>query len=421
MSKFVIQGNANLTGSVTISGAKNAALKIIAASLMAETASTIENVPNISDINTLEDIIRSIGAKITVRGNSVTIDPTSIDKTVLDHDLTKKLRGSIVLAGPIIGKYGKVTFAQPGGCLIGARPIDSHLDIMRQFSVKVESTNDSYSLLGKPKAADIILPEMSVTATENAIMTAVLAEGISTISVANVEPEIGELIDYLNGMGAKISGRDTHKLQIEGVSKLLGIRHRIMPDRIEAGTFLCLAIASNSNITICDVVPDHMSIVTKKLLDMGAKFSFEKTTDGKINIVTQKRGVLNSIDIDPRTYPGFPTDLQSVYAVLSTQSDGPTRIFETLFESRFGYISELKKMGVNISIESPHIVYIYGPEPLNSAKITSSDIRAGAALVIAALIASGETTIDNVEFIDRGYEKLDEKLRSLGANIERAA
>lgn len=421
MSKFIVQGNAKLSGSVIVSGAKNAALKIIAAAIMGDGASTIENVPNISDIRTLEDIIRSTGAKVEVNGNSVSIDPTGVTKTELDPGLIKKLRGSIVLAGPMIGKFGSVTIAQPGGCLIGARPIDSHLDVMRQFGIKVEEKNDSYILSGKPKGTDIILPEMSVTATENAIMTAVLAEGNSTVSVANVEPEIGDLIDFLNNMGAKISGRDTHKLSIEGVDSLKGVNHRILPDRIEAGTFLCLAVASNSEITIVDVIPDHLSIVTKKLHDMGANFSFEKSADGTFNIVTRKRGKLKSVDIDPRTYPGFPTDLQSVYAVLSTQSGGPTRIFETLFESRFGYISELKKMGANISIESPHIVYIYGPEPLNGTDIISSDIRGGAALVIASLIANGQTTIDNVEFIDRGYEKIEEKLNSLGARIERVA
>lgn len=419
MSQFKISGDAKLSGKVIVSGAKNAALKLIAASVMADSASVIDNVPDISDIKTLENIIRSTGAKVDVDGHTVTIDPTSIKSTELDPALIKKLRGSIVLAGPMIAKFGSVTIAQPGGCLIGARPIDSHLDVMRQFGIKVDEKNDTYILTGKPKATEIILPEMSVTATENAIMMAVLAVGTTTISVANVEPEIGDLIDFLNSMGAKISGRDTHKLSIEGVSGLTGIKHRILPDRIEAGTFLCLAVASNSEITICDVVPDHLSIVTKKLRDMGAKFDFEKASDGKMNITTRKRGELKSVDIDPRTYPGFPTDLQSVYAVLSTQSDGPTRIFETLFESRFGYISELKKMGANISIESPHIVYIYGPEPLYGTEISSSDIRGGAALVVAALIGNGETLIDNIEFIDRGYEKLDEKLSKLGANIVR--
>ncbi|MFA7243701.1 MAG: UDP-N-acetylglucosamine 1-carboxyvinyltransferase [Patescibacteria group bacterium] len=418
MAKFVIEGSADLSGMVKVSGAKNAALKIIPAAIMADSPSTIHNVPNIADIRTLEDIIRSIGAKIDVDGNSVTIDPRPINSTNLDRNLTKKLRGSIVMAGPMVGKFGKVTFAQPGGCLIGARPIDSHLNVMKQFEISVEEHDDSYSLTGKPKAADIILPELSVTATENAIMTAVMASGTTTISVANAEPEIGDLIDFLNSMGAKIQGKDTHKLTIEGVSELHGVTHRVIPDRIEAGTFLCMAVATNSCIEIYDVIPDHMAIVLKKLADMGANFSI-KNKDGKYNIITQKRGELESIDIDPRTYPGFPTDLQSVYAALSTQSDGPTRIFETLFESRFAYISELKKMGANIAVESPHIVYVYGPEPLVGCEIESNDIRGGAALVAAALIANGTTTINNIELIDRGYEKIDEKLHSLGTNIVR--
>lgn len=418
MSQFIIQGGADLTGKVTISGAKNAALKLIPAAIMADSPSVISNVPSISDIKTLEDIIRSAGAKVSVEGDTVTIDPTSISKTELDHDLVKKLRGSIVLAGPMVGKFGEVIFAQPGGCLIGARPIDSHLDIMRQFGVSVTEVDDSYHLSGKPKGAEIILPELSVTATENAIMTAVLAEGTSTISVANVEPEIGDLIDYLNAMGAKISGRDTHKLTIEGVKSLSGVNHRVLPDRIEAGTFLCLAIASNSEIEIHDIVPDHMSLIFKKLSDMGAKFEVKKTAD-KYSILTRKHNTLKSIDIDTRTYPGFPTDLQSVYATMSTQSNGPTRIFETLFESRFAYIEELKKMGANISVESPHIVYVYGPEPLKGTTIDSSDIRGGAALVLAAIIANGETIINNVGYIDRGYEQIDKKLSALGASVVR--
>ena len=415
MSKYVINGCAELKGKVKISGAKNSALKLISASIMADGASTIHNVPQIKDIEKIEQIIEKTGAKITVNGNSVTVDPTNINTHVLDKDLSEKIRASIVLAGPMLARFGEVTIYQPGGDLIGVRKIDDHLDVFRQFGVSINVEGEKYTLSGKPKGSEITLPKISVTATENAIMLATLASGKSTIHVAAAEPEISDLTDYLNSMGAKIENRG-HDIIVQGVEKLVGTEHTVIADRIEAGTFLMMALATNSEIEIENVNKNHLSLVLKVLREGGAKFEISDNS-----IRTKKHICLNSYDIDTRTYPGFPTDLQSVYAVYSTQTSGSTRIFETLFESRFGYIEELKKMGAKINIESPHIVYIFGPDQLIGANISSSDIRGGAALILAALLANGTTTIDNVEQIERGYENIDQKLRNLGVTIAKEA
>jgi len=413
MSKFIIQGGAKLSGKVRVSGAKNSALKLIAASIMADSASTIHNVPRIKDIEKIERIIEKSGAKVEIDGNSVTVDPTTINTHVLDKDLSEKIRASIVLAGPMLARFGVVTIYQPGGDLIGARKIDDHLDVFRQFGIKIDIDGEKYTLSGKPKGSEIILPKISVTATENAIMLATLAEGKSSIHAAAAEPEIKDLTDFLNSLGAKIKNNG-HNIEIEGVEKLNGTEHTTITDRIEAGTYLMMALATNSEIEIENVNKDHLSLVLKILRAAGAKFEIEGNS-----IKTKKHSELNSMDIDTRTYPGFPTDLQSVYAVYSTQTDGSTRIFETLFESRFGYIEELKKMNANINIESPHIVYIFGPNKLTGANISSSDIRGGAALILAALLAEGTTKINNIEQIERGYEKIDQKLRGLGVSIEK--
>ncbi|OGD65933.1 UDP-N-acetylglucosamine 1-carboxyvinyltransferase [Candidatus Berkelbacteria bacterium RIFOXYA2_FULL_43_10] len=413
MSVYKIIGGEHLHGSVKISGAKNAALKIIAASIMADSPSTIHDVPRILDIIKLEEIIEQAGAKINVDGNTVVIDPSSINTTKLDHDLVKQLRGSIVLAGPMLSRFHQVEFAQPGGCLIGARPIDTHLHLFSQFGIKLVEGGDSYTLKGKPVSGDITLNELSVTATENAIMASVLSPGTTTIYAGACEPEIENLIDFLNNMGAKIKTYFGHKIEIEGVEKLHGTEHRIIPDRIEAGTYILAALATNSEIEVTNINPEHLKHVLNRIKNSGADISVSANS-----LSTKKHSGLKSVDIDTRTYPGFPTDLQSQYAVFSATTTGSTRIFETIFESRFGYIEEIKKMGADISVESPHIVYVHGPVTLQGTEIDALDIRGGAALVMAGLIANGTTTINGAELIKRGYEDMAGKLQKLGANIE---
>lgn len=420
MANFRIEGKGKLKGKIKISGAKNAALKLLPAAILADSMSVIHNVPNISDIHQIENILSSIGTQITHEDSTVKIDPTEVSSFEPEAKLMRKLRGSIVVVGPLLAKFGKAVFAQPGGCLIGARSIDEHLDVFVQMGVKISKSGNEYHLKGKPKASNITLNKMSVTATENAIMATVLSKGTTKIFVAAAEPEIVDLANYLNKMGAKIQGAGTHTVTVTGVEKLHGVNYNVMPDRIEAGTYLIAAIATNSALEIGPVRPDDLSIVLKKLESAGAKFKV-LSKDNEFYIKTEKRGELTAIDLDTRTYPGFPTDLQSPYAVLMTQAKGRCQIFETLFEGRFLYLDELKMMGAKSEVLSPHIIKIYGPTELKGTRISSRDIRGGAALVIAALLAKGETTITDIEYIDRGYELMDEKLKNAGIKIERTA
>jgi len=418
MSKFRIIGRKELSGEVTVSGAKNAALKILPAAILASDASVIENVPRILDIEKMVSIIESIGAEIKFDKNTVTINPKNITSSHPDEKLVKKLRGSIVLVGALLSRFGEAVFSQPGGCLIGARSIDDHLDVFRQLGVEIEYKDDKFYFKGKPKAGEVILNKMSVTATENAILATVLSPGTTHIHVAAAEPEIPDLANYLNKMGAKITGAGTHDITVEGVSELHGADYKILPDRIEAGTYIMIGVMTNSEITVGPFVSEHLAIVLKKLRNIGAKFEIIKK-NGAEYLKTLKHGKLIAEDIDTRPYPGFPTDLQSFYAVLMTQAEGRSRIFETMFEGRFASIEELQILHGQTQVLNPHEFIVDGPTLLKGDTISSKDIRGGASLVAAALVAEGETLIEDIEFVDRGYEQIDEKLNKLGASIER--
>jgi len=418
MSKFIIAGKKELRGEIRISGAKNAALKILPASILGDSTSIIKNVPVITDILKMDEILQSIGARITFEENVFKIDPSGIHSSSPDERLVKKLRGSVVLIGPLLAKFGKAVFSEPGGCLIGSRPIDDHLDVFRQFGINIKLKDGKYFFSGKPKAGNIILSAMSVTATENAVMAAVLSPGTTKIFVAAAEPEIADLANFLNKMGAKISGAGTHEITIEGVKQLHGAEYSILPDRIEAGTYILGALATNSELEIGPFVPDHLSIVLKKLNDMGAKFKLIDH-NGHSFIRTLKHSQLVAGNIDTRPYPGFPTDLQSPFTVLTTQAQGESQVFETMFEGRFRYIEELKLMRANIDILNPRTFIVNGPTKLFGTEISARDIRGGAAVVIAALIAERETIVNDVEFIDRGYEDMYGKLSAIGAAITR--
>ncbi len=419
MAKLKIIGGKLLKGTVKVSGAKNAALKILPAAILADSPSTIFNVPYILDINRMEDILLSIGAKIDTLNGAVFIDPGNVNSFKPNRQLMKQLRGSIVLVGPLLAKFGEAVFSQPGGCLIGARPIDDHLDVFAQMGVKIFERNGIYHLKGRPKAGQIVLNKMSVTATENAIMASVFSVGTTKISIAAAEPEITDLVNYLNKMGAKIKGAGTHDIEITGVKKLDGADYAVLPDRIEAATYLIAALVTNSELTIGPFMPEHLLIVLKKIKEAGGKFDIV-TRDRRCYIKTRRRnGSLKPVNVDTRTYPGFPTDLQSPFAVMMTQAEGRSRIFETIFEGRFLYLSELEKMGAKFEVLSPHIIDIIGRRHLKGKKIACQDIRGGMSLVIGALIADGMTTIEQVEFIDRGYEDFVGKLRLVGADIER--
>ena len=418
MSKFCINGGKELRGEINISGAKNSALKILTAAILSKEESIISNVPDIIDIRSMIQIIESIGAKVSFYNNVLTIDPSTVESHSPNETFTNKLRGSIVLVGPLLARFGKAKISKPGGCLIGARPIDDHIDVFAQLNVKTIEKAGKYVFTGKPKANKVVLSKLSVTATENAIMASVLSPGTTSIFVAAAEPEIVDLANFLNKMGAKIKGAGTHEITVTGVKKLSGVKYDIMPDRLEAATYLMFAIATNSALTIGPVVQNHMSIILKKLLEAGGKFEIIKKGNAEY-IKTFKRGSLTPVSIDTRTYPGFSTDMQSPYVTLMTQASGESQVFETLFEGRFLYVDELKLMGAKIEFLSPHLIKINGPTALKPGVIVSRDLRGGAALVMAGLIAKGTTTIESTEYIDRGYEAMDKKLMRAGAEIER--
>lgn len=420
MASFKIKGQTELSGKIIIGGAKNSALKILPAAILADSSSTISNVPDILDINKSISILESIGAKVSFENNIAKVDPRGVSSFHPDEDLMKKLRGSIVLVGALLSKFGQAIFFQPGGCLIGSRPIDDHLDLFAQLGVKITKNGNTYHLNGYPKAGKIVLNKMSVTATENAILATVLSDGTSVIHVAAAEPEIADLSNYLNKMGAKISGAGTHVITVQGVKNLSGTEYRVMPDRIEAGTFIITATATNSELTIGPLISDDMSLFLKKLSDAGAKYEVIME-NGQEFIRTFKHEGLISQSIDTRPYPGFSTDLQSPYAALMTQASGTSNIFETMFEGRFAYLDQIKLMDGNVSIVNPHEFTVSGPSQLKGAVVSGADIRGAGALVIAALVAEGETIINDIEFIDRGYEKIDAKLKAVGAEIERLA
>ena len=421
MAKFKITGGRSLSGEIEVKGAKNAALKMIAASILAKGKSVIRNVPDILDIQKMLNLVEGLGATVMFKNGILEIDTTNINSYSPDENLVKHFRGSIVLVGPLLGRFGQLRIAQPGGCLIGARPIDTHLNALKQLGIKYKVENDSYliNLENTPQGnVTVVLDEMSVTATENVIMSSVLGKNTIHLRLAACEPEIGELIDFLNKMGAKISGRDTHFITIQGVDSLKPVDFTVIPDRIEAATLAIIGILTKGIITIKNIIPEHLDIFLEKLKAANANFDLIRQGN-RADLVIKRSTHLKSVNIDTRTYPGFPTDLQPPFGVLLTQSEGLGRIFETLYEGRFNYLKELASMGASVSIQSPHIFLISGPTPLYGKDIRSLDIRGGAAVLIAALIADGTTTIDNIELIDRGYEKIDERLNKLGAKIER--
>lgn len=420
MSKFIIKGGKKLKGTVEPSGAKNAALKMMAATILTKEICVLDNVPRIADVEVMVKILESIGAKTRwLTKHKIKIDPKDINSFEPDAESVCKMRASIVLAGPLLARFGKAKMAKPGGCVIGARPVHEHWNIFQHLGVKVID-QDKYTLLKTKKlTAGKIYTCLSVTATENAIMASVLVPGKTQIRVAASEPEICDLVEMLCKMGANISGEETHNINIEGVKKLHGVKHKVLPDRIEAMTLALAGIVTNGNIIIKNIIPDHLDIVLDRFAKAGVIFqlinSKGKYSDMEISPSTK----LHPIKIDPRPYPGYPTDLQAPMSVLMTQLPRTSKIFETIYDNRLKYLTELAKMGAKVKLLDCHTAEITGPTKLHGSKIKTYDIRAGATLILAGLIASGTTEIDKIELIDRGYEKIDEKLRKLGANIKR--
>jgi len=417
MSKFIIHGGNSLNGEVEISGAKNASLKMMAASILTDEKVIIKNVPNIRDILVMKSILADLGAKISFQDNEMNIDCSNISKQQLDYQLVKHLRGCVVVIGPMLGKFGKVSLPQPGGCLIGNRSIDTHLRALEQFGVEITEDKDIYHFDSKGlKGNKIILEEMSVTATENVMMAATLAKGKTEIRLAASEPEIVDLAKMLNSMGAKISGAGTSIITIEGVKKLNGTEHEVIPDRIEAGTFSIAVAVSRGDVVIKNIDTSHLEYILHKFKQANVNYEIK---DNNKSLHIKATTEFKPLNIDTRPYPGYPTDLQAPLSVLLTQANGTSKIFETMYEGRLGYVKELTKMGAEIKDVDVHTIIISGPTPLYGKEITSFDIRAGATLIIAALIAEGKSAIDKVELVDRGYENIEKRLVNLGANIKR--
>jgi UDP-N-acetylglucosamine 1-carboxyvinyltransferase len=416
MSRFIISGRSRLSGEIKVSGAKNAALKLFAAAVLSDEECHFKNVPDIADIRTMAKLLNNLGAEIRKENkNEYFIRCQKISKIELDPGLVVKLRASVVLIAPLLSRFGEVKFPHPGGCVIGKRPIDMYLDNFRSLGAKVIKQNNFYHIKAeKLKGAKFIFPWISHTATESAILASALASGKTILVNSACEPEVSTLCDWLNRCGAKISGVGTHRIEIEGVKKLSGGTFSVIPDRIETGTFAILAAATCSAIKITNCDPSHLETFWKMLERAGVKFDIGE------NFVYIKPSP-RPLACEARTheYPGFVTDLQAPFTVLMTQASGTSLIHETIYEGRLFYTDILNRMGANIIMCDPHRVVVSGPTKLFGIKMESPDIRAGIALVIAALIAEGESVIENIEQVDRGYENIDERLRSLGAKIER--
>lgn len=416
MSKFIIEGGKPINGKIRASGMKNAATPIIAATLLTSEECVISNVPKISDVLRMLEILKSLGASVEWTGDhEVTICAKNVDIKLLDEKLVKSMRSSILFLGPLLARFKRVTIPEPGGCIIGNRPPDTHFYALGKLGAKVTRENGHFCLeTGGLIGSLIILPEFSVTATENLLMAASLAKGETEVHLAAAEPHVQDLIKFLTNMGAKISGAGTHTLKISGVEKLHGACHTLIPDQIEIGTLAVAAAVSGGEVTIENIIPEYLEIILLKLEEAGVNLEV-----GKDYLKIKPSKSLRAFRLQTLPYPGFPTDLQAPFGVLATQCQGTTLIQDPLFEGRMGYVSELIKMGANAIVADPHRVIINGPTPLVGQEIKSFDLRAGATLIIAGLIASGQTIINEAEIVDRGYERIDERLRELGADIKR--
>ena len=416
MDKLIITGGGPLDGEIRISGAKNAALPILMGALLADSPVSIGNVPHLHDITTTLELLGRMGVSLTIDERSgVVIDASTLTETEAPYDLVKTMRASILVLGPMLAKYGEAKVSLPGGCAIGSRPVNLHLEALKEMGATIEVKNGyifakAKKLIGKK----IYFEKVSVTATENVVMAATLSEGTTVLHNAAQEPEIYDLCICLNKMGAKISGIGTSTLTIEGVKSLSGINYSVCADRIEVGTYLVAAAITKGSITIKNTNAKSMKSVLDKLIEAGAEIT---TTENSITL-DMKGKRPKSVNIETDTYPNFPTDMQAQFTALNAIADGYCSITETIFENRFMHIPELVRMGADLTSEGNTIV-CKGVKSLTGAHLTASDLRASASLVLAGLVAKGETTIDRVYHLDRGYETIEEKLKLLGAQIER--
>lgn len=417
MEVFEIIGGKKLSGEIEVSGLKNAATPIIAATLLTTETCILKNIPRIEDVFRMLEIIESMGAIVEWQGDhTVAITAKDIDPSRMNIELVKKIRSSILLLGSLSARFEKFKLYHPGGCVIGARPVETHMKALAKLGVAVTGIEKGYEIDASNRAsATIVLREMSVTATEIAMMLAAALPGKTTIKIAAAEPHVEDLGKFLQTMGAKIDGLGTHTIVIEGCPELRGVEHEIIPDHNEAATFLILGAATGSEITVRHARENHLDLVLERMREFGVSFTMKEDS---ITVHPAEK-LMAVAKIDARTYPGIPTDVQAPFGVLATQAEGETLIFDTIFEGRFNYVPELQKMGGQATVLNPHQVIFRGPVSLRGTTIKSFDLRAGAALIIAALCASGKTVIEDIYQVDRGYERIEERLKKLGADIRR--
>ncbi len=416
MDKLFITGGQRLDGEIRISGAKNAALPIIMGCLLADDATVIGNVPHLHDITTTLELLGRMGVSITVTEHlDVEVDTRTISKYVAPYELVKTMRASILVLGPLVAHYGEAEVSLPGGCAIGSRPVDQHIKGLKAMGADIKVENGYIrARADRLKGAKIVMDLVTVTGTENLLMAATLAEGTTILENAAREPEVIDLANFLNSMGAKISGAGTDKITIEGVEKLSGTKHNVMPDRIETGTYLVAAALTGGKVKLKDTCPDYLDAVLEKLSESGAE-----VTTGKDWISLDMKGLRpKSIDLRTAPYPAFPTDMQAQFCVLNAIADSSGTIVETVFENRFMHIQELQRMGADVKLQG-NTVIIKGVDKLYAAPVMATDLRASASLVLAGLIAEGDTIVERIYHIDRGYECIEEKLLQLGAQIRR--
>ncbi len=413
--KFIVVGEKTLSGTITVSGSKNAALPILCATLLTNEKSEIKNVPDIVDIRTLLRIFEHMNVKTTFESGTVTVDPSGLNVEEIPHDLICSMRASILLMGPLLARIKEVKLAFPGGCVLGKRSVQAHTHVFQKLGgIILDESQTLHIKMENPKGATIIMPELSVTGTENALMLAAALPQTTQIRLAAAEPHVQDLCRFLTKMGAKIEGIGTHFLTITG-STLKGATHEVTGDYLEAGTFAIAGLVTKSEITIKGIKTEQLDSFWEKLDEAGAKYELKPN---EVRILPTE--TLNHIqNLRTAVYPSFPTDLQAPFAILLTRANGKSHIFETLFDGRLQYLYELEKMGAKVEMLNPHQATIIGPAHLKGVPISSLDLRAGAAMVLAALCAQGTTEISGVNYIDRGYENFEGKLSSLGASIQR--
>ena len=416
MEQYIIKGGMPLCGDVSIGGAKNAALGILAAAIMADETVTIENVPNVRDTRALLQTFEGIGAKVKyVYNNSVQINGQSINDVIVDNDSIKKIRASYYLLGALLGKYRRAEVALPGGCNIGSRPIDQHIKGFRALGANVEIKGGMVIAEAKElKGSHIYLDVVSVGATINIMLAACMAEGNTIIENSAKEPHIVDVANFLNSMGANIKGAGTDVIRIKGVKHLSGTTYSIIPDQIEAGTFMMAAAATHGDVVIQDIIPKHMESISAKLIEMGCRI---EEGDDSLRVIAEGC-TLRSTNVKTLPYPGFPTDMQPQISVVLALAEGSSMVTESIFENRFKYVDELGRMGAKIKVEG-NTAYIEGVKSFCGVQLNAPDLRAGAALVIAALAADGISEIDDIEYIQRGYEDFEGKITNLGGIIKR--